>query len=91
MAASTTRTALTTSAYTALATSSISGVIQHMGGSMVRIHVGSSLPAAGVDTYILIGSIGDLFRSFSWNGFTTGDIVYGRADTDTSIVTTIVA
>ncbi len=91
MAASTDTDALTTSAYTLVATDSVSGVVQHKGGSNVRIHVGSSLPSADTDDYLLIGSMGNLPSAFSWNGFTTGDDVYARADRDTATVTTVAA
>ena len=90
MAAATTATSLTSSAYSVLATSIAQGLIQHRGGGMVRIHVGSSLPAADTNNYLLIGTIGDLFRSFSWSGFTTGDIVYGRADDTAATVVSVV-
>lgn len=93
MAASTTTTALTP-AYALLATSSVSGLVQHKGGhSLVRIHVGSSAPADATADYILIGSRGDLFRSFSWGGLTTGDKIYARSDDATlgATVTTVAA
>lgn len=90
MAATTTSTNLTNAAYSVLSTSIASGVIAHRGGGMVRIHCGTTLPAADSNNYLLIGSIGDLFRTFSWSGFTTGDIVYGRAhDTPATVVSVV--
>lgn len=90
MAASTDSDALEL-VYVELADGSVSGVVQHMGGDLVRIHVGGSAPSDSTDAYVLIGSAGDLFRSFSWSGFAAGDKVYGRADRTASVVTTIVA
>lgn len=91
MAASTDRDNLTTSAYTEVAASSVTGVVQHMGGSLVRIHVGTALPSADTEDYLLIGAFGDLPRRFEWQGFTTGDNVYARADTGTSVTVTVAA
>jgi len=91
MAASTDTDELTAAAYTLVATDSVSGVVQHKRGSMVRIHVGSSLPDADTVDYIRIGSIGNLPSAFSWNGFTTGDDVYARAEEGTALVSTVAA
>lgn len=92
MAAATNAFALTET-YTAVATSVVSGVVQYMGGTspMVRIHCGTGAPADGTANYLLIGATGDLFRSFSWNNFTTGDNVYARADRGTANVTVVIS
>jgi hypothetical protein len=91
MAASTDTDSLTTAAYTQVATDSVSGVVQHRGGSLVRIHVGSSLPDVATEDFIIIGSQGNLPTAFSWSGFTTGDDVYARADSGTALVSTVAA
>jgi hypothetical protein len=89
MAASTDTDALTITAYTLVATDAAAGMVQHMGGSKVRIHVGTSLPDAATVDYVLIGSEGDLPRTFSWTGYGSGDDVYARADLGTAIVSTV--
>lgn len=91
MAASTDTDELTTSAYTLVASSSVAGVVQHKRGNLVRIHVGSSLPSADTEDYVTIGSSGNLPSAFSWNGFTSGDNVYARADFGTALVSTVAA
>lgn len=88
MAASTDNDALTTAAYTQIAAAAVTGITQHMGGDLVRIHVGTSLPSADTADYLLIGSVGDLPRTFTWSGFTTGDNVYARAHNGTASVST---
>lgn len=90
MAASTDSDALTTT-YTQLATDSVAGLVQHMAGSPVRIHVGSSAPSDSTADYVLIGGNGQLPMAFSWSGFTTGDDVYGRAHEGTALVSTVAA
>lgn len=88
MAASTVTTSLSGTTYVKLADGSASGVVQHKGGhSLVRIYVGPSVPADAATTYVLIGSRGDLFRSFSWGGLTTGDQIWARSDDDTAAAT----
>lgn len=91
MAASTDTDALTADAWVLLATDSVSGVVQHKGGGMVRINVGSASPTLETDEYLLIGSIGNLPSAFTWSGFTTGDDVYGRAHREDATVTTVAA
>lgn len=91
MAASTDSDSLTSAAYTLLATDSASGVVQHISGGVVRIHVGSSLPSADTADYLLIGSNGHLPSAFSWAGLTTGDDVYGRAHEGAALVSTVAA
>lgn len=91
MAASTDSDSLTTAAYTQLAADSVAGLVQHISGSPVRIHVGSAAPDASTTDYVLIGGNGHLPLCFSWSGFTTGDDVYGRAHEGTALVSTVAA
>lgn len=88
MAAATTRTALTAAGYTAVSTGSASGVCQHMGGGMVRIHVGASDPGVNTTDYLRIGSIGNLPTSFTWSSLDAADNVYARADREDAVVAT---
>jgi len=88
--ASTTRTALTADAYVALASGSASVMVQHILGAGVRIHVGTALPAAESDDYVVIGLGEDLSRNISLASLAETDNVYARAGTsEGSVVVTI--
>ena len=89
MAASTDSDTLSSTAYTEIAADAVSGVVQVRSHGLVRIHVGTSLPSASTDDYVLIGPEGNLSPNFAWSGFTTGDNVYARAHNAGETPTTV--
>jgi len=88
MAAATVNSALTNAGYTKVADGAVSGVVQHRGGGLVRIYVGTADPTVSGTSFLLIGSQNNLPNFFSWSGLTTGDQVWAMADSSNAVVAT---
>lgn len=90
MAASTAVYTLTTAAYTQLSEGEASVLIQVMNqGAAVRLHLGQSLPVAGTNDWFPMGNftrLGEREDRMLFEGLGSTDIVYARANEDTTEV-----
>lgn len=84
--ASTTRYTLNDSAYTLVADGLENVAIQLLTAGAVRVHVGTSLPAAGTDDFVPM-----VDQPISFSGLAGTDKVYARAGDGSSVDIVVVA